>query len=256
MIRGIYTATAGMLANQRKQDILTHNLANLDTPGYKADKTVMKSFPDLLQMRIRDGVPTPVGRLTQGVYLQEAIPDFKQGVIVETMQPLDIAIQDPEVAGTILFTVMDGDGNQHYVRNGTFQIDDAGQVRTAEGDWLLDANGQPITVGNERFRVSASGLVTSENGITQQIGLAQIDNPLDLIKEGNNRYRLEENQPPLLANPPAVLRQGFVEKSNVDPAQTMLEMMSASRMFEANQRVIRAIDDTLKKAVSEVGVVK
>jgi flagellar basal-body rod protein FlgF len=113
MLRGLYSAASGMFSLERKQEALSDNLANAQTPGYKKDDTVLRAFPKLLIQRIQDfnqngkvpiaGVPqlpgqaNPIGELFNGVYAQERIPSFNQGPLVQTDNPLDIAIDDQNI---------------------------------------------------------------------------------------------------------------------------------------------------------------
>lgn len=295
MIRGLYTATSGMLANQRKQEALTNNLANINTPGYKADQTVYRTFPELLIQRINDGStpqvpgvpsfpanPALVGRINTGVYAQELIPLFSQGDIVETGKELDVALTDSEIAPIdvngrpvqpkLFFTVQKGNGDLSYTRNGNWTLDNQGRLATSDGDLILDRQGNPINLTNllvdqngqaipltrETVQIREDGTLAIIQGtdnnsqpLQQQIelGLVQADNPYQMVKEGQSTYRWAGDQP-LQAPPgttPYQVRQGFIERSNVNPSQTITDMMLVVRSYEANQKVIQSYDTTLQK---------
>ncbi|MCF6093250.1 flagellar hook-basal body protein [Microaerobacter geothermalis] len=282
MIRGLYTAASGMIALQRRQEVLTNNIANVNTPGFKADNSVMRSFPEMLIQRIRDNQTVPLsnrtltvgqaallGRMNTGVYLQETIPQFTQGDLLNTGNELDFAIYDdalpvdPDtgVKPKVFFAVQDREGNIRYTRNGRFTIDGAGQLVTSEGNLVLDELNQPILIGDQPFKVGDDGLVTiNPDGDNPQVpvmlNLVMVNNPYSLVKEGNGLYRWEGQQalqPLAQGQLPVQIKQGFIEGSNVDATKSMAEMIETVRAFEANQKVIQAYDRSLEKAVNEIG---
>jgi flagellar basal-body rod protein FlgF len=271
MLRGIQSAAAGMIALQRKQDVLTNNLANLDTPGFKKEVTVLRAFPDMLLERINDletkGTSSnKIGTLQQGVYAQENIPIFSQGDFVTTDRPFDAAIDDADMAGVIqngryikpsvMFTVQDAEGNIRYTRNGRFTVNETGELTTMEGYKVLNSFGQPIfhpELASGDIQISETGdiILHPDKTDRQTIGrirLAYIENPDELIKEGNDVYRLDGANP-LEANNMGVvkLRHKMVERANVDATQTMSEMMVNLRLYEANQKVLQAYDRSLEQ---------
>lgn len=270
MFRGFYTAASGMISQQRRQDLLTNNLANANTPGFKADRSSLRAFPDLLLSRIGEtsvggrAIPTNsrIGALATGVYMQEAMPNFRQGDLRETGNILDIALlqgavpvnEETGTAGALFFTVENPEGELRLTRNGNFSVDPNGNLVTSTGDYVLDADRNRIAVEGSNFTVGPDGVI-AETGA--QIGIAVVENPNELEKEGNGLFSLENEADLAQANGNAdvsyQLKQGFVERSNVNVEQTMVEMMSAYRTFEANQKVVQAYDRSMEKAVNEVG---
>jgi flagellar basal-body rod protein FlgF len=289
MIRGLYSAASGMFSLERKQEAFAENLANAQTPGYKKDDTVLRSFPKLLLSRIRDfeqsktgfaaGVsqnpaqPAPIGVLVNGVYAQERIPNFQQGTIVQTDLPLDVAIEDSgiplqevngrQVKPSAFFAVQLPDGTVGYTRNGKWDVDANGNLVTADGYRVLGANGTPIQLTGE---ISKEQLVINEKGqitmtsddpanrrVVGQIGIAIAQNPLELRRLGGNVYQTAAPLP-LVQNitdyPGLSLQQGYLEQSNVDPGQTITDMMVALRGYEANQKVIGVYDQSLQQLYS------
>lgn len=271
MIRGFYTSAAGMIAQQRRQEMLTNNLANANTPGYKADDASLRSFPNMLikAMGVDNrplGKSQFVGELTTGVYLQERTMNFRQGDIHETGNNTDIALLQGTVPineetgrpGSLFYTVQNNTGDVRYTRNGNFTIDGNGFLTTNDGLYVLNNNGAPINVGNENFRITQDGLIfNEENEEVGQLNVVLVQDPDQLVKEGNGLLRYEGELPIVaaLGNPDVAfsLRQGFIERSNVDAGQTMTEMMTAFRAFEANQRVLQAYDRSMEKAANEIG---
>lgn len=268
MLRGLYTSTSGMITQQRHQEALANNLANVNTPGYKADQTAIRSFPEMLIRQLGSRtVPTtneltlpvnnPVGPLNTGVYVQEEIPHFSQGNLKETQLTTDVALVNgvmPDETGDLFFTVQNDDGDIRYTRNGNFTVDGEGYLTTAQGQYVLDENNNPIFTDNLEFIVTAEGnLVTDEGQVP--LNITYIANTNDLVKEGHDLYNGDEAEAVFANNTDAefTVEQGFIEMSNVDTGQTMAQMIQAYRSFEMNQRVLRAYDDSLEKAVNDIG---
>jgi flagellar basal-body rod protein FlgF len=271
MIRGFYTSAAGMIAQQRRQEMLTNNLANANTPGYRADDASLRAFPNLLikAMGVDNrplGKSHQVGELSTGVYLQERTLNFRQGDIHETGNATDIALvqglvptnQETGKPGALFFTVENQAGETRYTRNGNFTIDGQGFLTTSEGYYVLNNDGARLNVGNEDFQMTREGVLVNEAGVNLgQINVAFVADPNQLVKEGNGLLRFEGGQPVISAignaNIAYQLHQGFIERSNVDTAQTMTDMMTAYRAFEANQKVLQAYDRSMEKAANEIG---
>nr|WP_240460896.1 flagellar hook-basal body protein [Fictibacillus barbaricus] len=272
VLRGFYNAAAGMLAQQRKQEILTNNMANANTPGYKADNASLRTFPTMLLQHMGETemngnkVPNnhPIGILSTGVYVQETTPNFLQGDLRETGIKTDVALLqgqvpvDPQTgAPGGLFFRLNVNGEERFTRNGHFSVDAEGNLVTPEGFYVLGTDGSPITVTSDNFTVNKDGSVIDNGTVAGQIDVAYIDNPNNLVKEGSGLFRLEGGGQAnsAIGNPNISynLQQGFVERSNVNTEQTMTEMLTAYRAFEANQKVLQAYDRTMEKAANEIG---
>ncbi|MEW8969301.1 MAG: flagellar hook-basal body protein [Mesobacillus sp.] len=270
MFRGFYTVASGMLAQQRRTEMLTNNMSNANTPGYKADQAGMRAFPDMLLQRFdKQQIPTEkglnlpfakeIGTINTGVYMQEAIPKFIQGDLRETGRKTDVGLLDINMPenGSVFFTVRNTDGTVRYTRNGNFTIDAQGFLTTGSGHYVLDSAGQQIQLSSDRFKVNEGGVLTGENGETATLGVAYANNPLRLIKEGDGLFRTEDGgELPTAFGAAGVqfrMQQGFLEQSNVDISRTMTDMMSAYRAFEANQKILQAYDKSMEKAANEIG---
>ncbi|SEA68661.1 flagellar basal-body rod protein FlgG [Thalassobacillus cyri] len=269
MLRGFYTAASGIIAQQRRQEALSNNMANANTPGYKSDQGVMRAFPELLMQRVEAksippgrGLHVPVnqkiGSLNTGAYLQETIPDFAQGDIRETGVGTDMALINgnlPDEMGSLYFTVQSDDGEARYTRNGNFTVDGQGYLVTQEGAYVLDESGDPIAVDGMEFQVSTDGTVSLAGGDIP-LGISYIANSQSLVKEGNTTFRLDEGEAldaRQVAGVDFSVQQNHLERSNVDAGKTMTEMMNTYRNFEMNQRVLKAYDQSMDKAVNEIG---
>ncbi|WP_142827594.1 flagellar hook-basal body protein [Planococcus soli] len=276
MFRGLYTATSGMMANNRNQQILTNNLSNANTPGFKGDQTVLRAFPDQLITAIENGkkgtiVPQNIGTLTTGVYAQEGIPSFLQGPLKETGNLTDLVLMDellptnPETQqkGSMVFAVAAENDEVRYTKNGSLTVNTEGFLTTSEGFSVLGENQQPIQVGSTDFTVQDNGQITLDDGTQgDRLWIGYTENPEQFVKQGQNLLRWEgapeaapqfiENEA-LLEGTGSFVKQGFIEQSNVDLTRTMTDMMTTYRGFESNQKVIQAYDRSMEKAVNEIG---
>ncbi|OAS14555.1 flagellar hook-basal body protein [Paenibacillus oryzisoli] len=295
MLRGLYTAAAGMISEQRRHDTITNNIANLNSPGFKQGNALSRSFPEMLISTIRggkDASPAPLGKMSLGVFSEESISVHTQGDLQETQNPFDFAlVSNIQLPGVVfdatgkyvnaegertfqpqaLFTVLNPNGEQRYSLNGKFTVDAAGQLVNANGELvlgrdgqalvLLDGAGQPIS----NFKVTAKGEFMDSNGrpILDAAGdpvglmLSRAENPNLLLREGNGLLRINPGDEATISQvapgDQVEVRQGFIERSNVDSAQSMVDMMSALRAYEANQKVIQSYDKSMDKAANEVG---
>lgn len=259
MLRGLSTAASGMYAQQRKTDLITNNLANMNTPGYKESQSAIRAFPEMLLQKVggieKPNLPKEVGTINTGVYMQETLPRYVQGDLHQTNENTDLALTNGP-NGTVFFTVED-QNQVKYTRNGRLVIDEEGILSTTEGFPVLDRQGNQITLDNDQFTVTSNGVITMNGNQVAQLGIALTDDPQELIPEGNGLLRTEEGagELPFADQEPFSVSQGFYERSNVDPSRAMTEMLSAYRSFEANQKIVQAYDRSLDKAVNEVGKV-
>lgn len=276
MFKGLYTATSGMLAQQRRTEMLSNNIANANTSGYKEDKGSIRAFPEMLLSRMEsDSFATQngtrsftnqnfIGSLHTGAYLQEMKPLFTQGNLKTTNQPTDNALIEADVPvneetnekAALFYAVQLPDGEIRYSKSSTFSLNENNEL-TIHGNPVLSTDGQPIAAASEDFQISEDGIV-SENG--QNLGRIDVRMSLDtrvLARDGNDLYRTEDNQelPSVVGNPEAAysIKQGVSELSNVDVSRAYTEMTTAYRTFEANQKVIQAYDKSMDKAVNEIG---
>lgn len=280
MFKGFYTAATGMVAQQRKTEILTNNVANAKTPGFKTDQSTIRSFPDMLMSAVSSTtVPTEngfalkklkaVGELNTGVYLQETLVDQTQGTLYSTGLPTDIALIDGDFPideasgskGAIFFRVQNEEGGEAYTRNGNFKLDGNGNLVTPTGLYLLSSTGERIQLEHDNIEIGEDGIIRDENG--QQlatIGVSFSANPDTLVKRDNGLfYTINDTELPSAYTQEGVgfsMKQSYLEGSNVDASKSMTELMTAYRSFEANQKVLTAYDRSMEKAVTEIGRVQ
>ena len=231
-----YTAATGMKASYRALEIATNNLANVNSPGFKADKPFYRILQDA------------TGKIT-GSNLAGTVTDFRSGPMKMTGNPLDLAIN-----GEGYFTVRTPGGDR-FTRNGSFSISINGDLVTQDGFPVLDRSGNNITVvrGSQapnKLSIGRSGEIMVDEGIVGQIGVVTFANPNLLAKEGNANFSSAET-PMSVANP--VIQQGSLEQSNVNAVEMMLELIRVNRAFDFNQKTVMNIMNNLnRRAVTEI----
>ncbi|WP_291636424.1 flagellar hook-basal body complex protein [Clostridium sp.] len=260
MIRGLYTAVSGLITGEAKQSVVTNNLANANTIGFKSENLSIKKFDDVLIQnydKIENGQNTrnTIGSLSMGSKIDDLNTYFTQGLVQTTDKPTDFAIE-----GKGFFTVQRDNGidnKNYYTRGGNFHVDGQGYLATDSGDKVLGkskATGQiePINVSDGKLQVDKSGNITINGQSLYEFNTVDFQDYKSLKKIGDNLF--EGANPIETAN--ITVRQNALEQSNVNTASEMINMMTIMRNFESNQKVIQAIDETLGKAVNEVGTVR
>lgn len=267
MVRGLYTGSMGMMAQEIAQDVTANNLANVDTPGYKRDITVFKSFPQILMHRMNDNVVTikdktidyrpMVGWCGTGVEINEVFTEHRKGPIKNTGDSFDFAIH-----GEGFFAVQGIDGKERYTRNGAFTINKDGFLLTPEGEFVLGERG-PIQIGKQDFVVWKDGTI-AENPADEPKGwknaaevakfkVVDFKDRRFLDKVGYNRFEpTPESGEALGITEGFEIKQGHLEMSNVNIVEEMVRMIGVMRAYEANQKVIHSHDEILGKAVNDV----
>ncbi|MDL2224970.1 flagellar hook-basal body complex protein [Eubacteriales bacterium OttesenSCG-928-M02] len=251
MIRGLYLSATNMVVQRRKMDVLTNNIANVETTGYKADTLLSRSFQDMLISRVNDpniiNRYPEVGDLNTGVHIDEVITSFAQGVPQPTEKNSDFCL-----TGEGFFVVQTPQGEM-YTRDGDFIVDQNGYLTTQEGYFVLGTQGL-IRVDPENFVVNADGSINPSGGWNPgAFRLVTFNDLGGLRKVGNNLYTNFSAGPEMQAN--CEVRQSCLEGSNVEIVSEIVDMMGTYRSYETSQRIVRMLDESLGKAVNEVGKV-
>ena len=244
MIRGLYTAASGMQSAMRRQEIISNNLANVNTTGYKKQNAINKAFPEEMMSRI-DNRSTEIGALGSGTTVDEVNTDHSAGKFKQTGNTMDWAIK-----GEGFFVVQTPQG-ERYTRNGNFTVNNQNQVVTQQG--------YPVQGENGFLEVQEGGNVAIDDNTLlvdgQEVGQISIRSFADkggLVKEGENLFR----RTPEAGNQFAAagrVEQGFVEGANVNPIEEMTKMIQNSRTYQMDQKMIQINDQTLDQAVNQVG---
>jgi flagellar basal-body rod protein FlgF len=250
MLRGLYTAASGMMTGQAAMDLITNNLSNVNTAGYRKDQSLTAAFPQMLISRINKNESAVIGRLGTGSSIDEVYTTYSDGAVTASDNPLDLALQ-----GDAYFTVRDAQGRVYATRNGQFTTDGSQRLVTADGRAVLgESGGQPadIFLPNGQLTVRTDGtLIGAVDSNGQTIDrLYLVSKPAGSVwtKEGDSLFSGNFAAPVSYS-----VQQSAVEGSNVDPADEMVRMIDALRAYEANSKVIQTVDDTLDKLLSNAG---
>ncbi len=248
MLRGVYAAAAGMISQRQRLDVIANNLANISTTGFKRSQPVSRGFYQLFAKEIqrfpasRGSDAVPGG----GSMLDETAADFSPGSIVDTGNPLDVAIDGP---GFFVIRTQAGD---RYTRAGAFTLNSNGQIVTQNGDPLLGRQGPIVTQGG-LVTISPSGDVLVDNIPTEQIRVVDFPKPYRLSRYGRNLYSATEEVRRTAAPAETLsLRVAALEHSNVNPMAELASLMDAARNFETHQRIVVAFNESLDAAVNEI----
>ncbi|MBO8126112.1 MAG: flagellar hook-basal body protein [Firmicutes bacterium] len=241
MIRGIYTGATGMLTQQRRLDVISNNLANVNTAGFKRDYLASVSFPEVEMYRVAGGRSVPVGPLGYGADTPVLHTDFGPGSLQVTGNPLDLAIEGEG------FFAVDTPRGERYTRAGHFFRNAQGFLVTGSGDYVLGQRGR-IPLSGSEIQVSQDGWVSVDGRRVDRIRVV-IFPPAFGRKEGENKWVAAEVTE--VAEPR--IRQGAVERANVNAVKEMVDMITVLKAYEANQKIITTQDELLDRAVNEVG---
>ncbi len=246
MIKGLFTATSGMLVNQRKLNLTSNNLANVNTTGYKKDQGIQRSFKEVLVNRMDgNGRAVPLGENGSGVMLEESYTDYNQGNLRETGNQLDIAIE-----GSGFFVIQTENGIA-YTRDGNFSLNNMGKIVTQQGYQVMGERGPLQTIQGNAINIDTNGQLYLGDIAGDRFQIVDISEPQLMEKMGDNLFRVEEEY--IQESDNYLLEQGFLENSNVNIIQEMVKMIQLNRHFEANQKVITTVDGILDKAVNNIG---
>ncbi|MBV8490174.1 MAG: flagellar basal-body rod protein FlgG [Candidatus Eremiobacteraeota bacterium] len=260
MMRALYSAASGMIAQQYNMDTISNNLANVDTAGFKNN---LARFQDLIYQQLQaPGAPigasiVPVGQdVGLGVKVGSSEKIFTQGSLQSTNNPLDIAVE-----GDGFFQITLPDGTTAYTRDGSFKEDASGAVVTANGYFLNPQITIPQNAIAGTLQVGQDGTVTVQvpgSAQPQQLGqitLARFVNNAGLEPMGTNLY-LESaaSGPPNVTQPglngAGQLQGGYLENSNVQMVNEIVNMIVAQRAYEANSKALGSSDQMLQTAIN------
>ena len=245
MSGGMYLAAAGAMVQQMRLEVLANNIANINTNGYKGEKTVFRInetpiSPDQAQTSDESQPLIPYAPPF------ETRTDFSQGSLRETGNPLDVAIN-----GSGFFSIQTPDGIA-YTRQGSFSLNEDGVLVTPDGYPVLGDGGE-ITLEEGRVEIDLEGEVYLDG---DEVGRLQITDfkDLDTLKKvGNGRFVATDQTAVGERAQDTTLSQGYLETANVNPIMAMTEMIETSRAFDAYQKVIQTADEATSTSINNVG---
>jgi len=249
MIKGLYSAVSAMVMNATRQQAISHNIANIQTPGFKQVLTTVQGFmqdqPVYTSGNLQSTLIEYVGNLGLGSQIGQEYVDYGQGAMQRTDNPLDLAFQ-----GNGFFTVKTPDGNR-YTRDGRFLRDADNNLVTVDGYQVLDDAGQPIQIPDGEVSVAYDGAITVNGEAVATLGIGVFADPAAELQhtEGN-----------LFTGPAAStgdevpqVVQGVLESSNANPSQLMTQLVEVGRSYEAAQKLVQNQDELLGKTIASLG---
>ena len=244
MLRSMYASVSSMLTLQARQGVITNNLANINTTGYKGQTVVAKSFDEML-LHNKDSYEN-------GVRIDDTFTSYNQGSLVSTDNNTDFAI-----VGSGFFQVSDDANNTYYTRDGSFKVNPQGYLVTNSGEYVMGTNTQTgnserIYVGTDLISISPDNSVMINGENKYKFNIVDFENYDNLTKYGNNLYKGEGG----FNSNNYSIKQKYLEGSNVDSINEIAMMMETVNEFEANQKVIQTIDSILGQIASDIGRVK
>ena len=257
MVRGLYTAYTGMINQQKRLDTVTNNLANASTTGFKREGLTSKSFDQMLTVKLNDlSVPylnEGIGKMSLGVKIGENYTDYSQGSLKETGNTYDLALAGNGFF-TISYTDKKGNTSEKYTRDGEFTMDSEGYLRTLEGDYVQGEGGNiMIPVETSEVFIRDNGDIYADGEYVDSLRIVDFEDYNNIEKFGENLYNVVDGATETEST--AAVKQGYLEMSNINVVKEMVEMITISRAYESNQKLIQTEDDMLDKSVNQVGKV-
>ena len=258
MVRGLFTAYTGMNNEQRRLDVLSNNLANAATVGYKAEGATNQSFDNVLAIKINDssemGIDRPIGDLSLGVKVGEVYTDYSQGSLRETGNTFDLGI-DGEGFFAINVVNKNGESETMYTRDGSFKMTAEGFITDTDGNKLIGSGGYvQVPTNASQISIDSAGAIYADGQLIDTIQLVDFEDYDYLAKHGTNLYRAVDGAQTKEAT--GLIRQGYTEQSNVNSVSEMVKLITITRAYEANQKVLQAFDSTLQKSCNDIGRVR
>jgi flagellar basal-body rod protein FlgG len=244
MIRGLYTAVSGMVAAMRRMEVATNNLANVQTPGYKQDRTASATFGEQLQFQLARQLevrgPLTLATLALGPQL-----DLSQGPLQSTGRALDIALQGPG------FLVVDTPNGPRYTRDGALTVAADGTLTTSTGAPVRGEAGRLVLPPGDVLAIAPDGTVRVDDVEVGRLQLVEFAPDQPFARVGNNELVPRDGAAPQPAGATTVL-QGYIEQANVDLTGLLTTTLALQRAYTANQRAVQQQDELLARAATEI----
>ncbi len=241
MIQRFYTSSNTMINQQKKINMISGNIANVNTDGYKQTSV---DFSQVLYSQFWDnpseGLEEQYG-IGNGIYANQISKDFSQGMLELTNNALDLSI-----LGEGFFTLSDGQDGLLYTRGGSFQLSaeaDGTYIVSGEGYYLLDADHNRVNVDGGDYTIDESGAVTVGDQTVAQLEIVRFAYPQNLDMVGGSLYRHTSGAGMETEDGAGRIKQGAVEKSNVDLSGEMVDLIETQRIYQMNSKMVQIIDE-------------
>ncbi len=251
MVRGLYTAYTGMMNQQARLDVITNNLANASTVGYKKEGSTSQAFDSMYTQKIKDGseyyINRTIGKESLGVKIGETYTDYTQGSFKVTGNSYDLALEGDGFFN-ISYTSKAGVTTTRYTRDGSFTVNNENMLVTEDGDYLLGQGGRIQVPQGAEITVDEQGNIYANDEYVDTLMITDFEDYNYLQKFGENLYTAVDGATEKTAD--YKVRQGYLEMSNINVISEMVEMITISRAYESNQKAIQTIDSSLEKSVN------
>lgn len=250
MDRGTYSAASAGLMQLRKLDVVSHNLSNMNTPGYKKqilvneEENFERTFAKLIEGQ--DPFAKPDQARTPGVVNTKEVVDFSPGPIQETSNPMDVALRNSKD-----FFVIQTPTGPEYTRAGNFTLDSGSRLVTADG-YMVTGDGGEITATGAGVRINSNGSVQTDNSIVGRLQVVRFTDTSGLTPVGGSRFKLGPGAPQP-AQVEADVTPHSLEMANVSTVASMVDIIEVSRAFEMYTKAAQSIDDMNNLAISRYG---
>ena len=244
MGEGISLAEVAMLNDMAKLQVISHNIANISTTGYRRDAAATVIFSEQLLQLETAGLAGPQDPLTPRI---ETRTVHERGTLRFTGNPMDLALEGDA------FFVLDTIDGEAYSRQGSFRLDESGQLVTAAG-WTVQSTSGPVRLTTSEPRFDKNGGIWEADQFIGQLKLVRFNSPEHLRKAGPGYFLPGENLPAASAevSEEALVRQSYLENSNVQVSNEMVKLIEVMRHFESAQRVMRGYDEAMDVAISTI----
>ncbi len=229
MISGLFSTIDSALVQKIRFDAIANNIANVNTNGFKKDEVSFERSSFAIELA------------------QTSTTDFSGGNTIQTGNPLDVAL---DASG---FFKIETDQGERYTRNGAFTLNSQGYLVTGEGELVLGENG-PLEIGGGKVSISGNGEVSVDGQPIDRLAVVEFNRLQDLVKEGNSTYSNTGGDDNIIQPEEVRVKQGVLEKSNVNPTQEMVKMMEMFRSYESTQQVIQTMGEMTDKLITGFGL--
>lgn len=255
MLKGLYTAYTGLRNEQYQMDIMSNNLANSATVGFKKEGSTSQSFNSVLTYKLKDtseigNLPKRIGHNDPGVKIGEVYNDFGQGSFQITENPFDLALGS-EGFFTIEFKNKAGETSTKYTRAGDFTLNTQGFLVTKDGDYVLGTNGRIRLDPTAEAVINRDGSIMQDGRMAARLRITDFEDYDYLIKYGETYFEPIEGAKTKAVEPQ--IFSGYLEASNVQVVSEMVNMINITRAYESNQKIVQTYDSTLEIAVNQLG---
>ncbi len=256
MVKGLYTAYTGMINEQHRMDVLTNNLANASTVGFKKEGATSQSFDEVLAYKIKDTTDPnwarPLGDISLGVKIGENYTDYSQGSIRETGNTFDMAISGSGFF-TVQFTNKKGEQSIKYTRDGSFTLNKDGYLVTKDGDFVQGTAGRIRLDPLQPANIDEAGNIYQNNTRVATLDITDFEDYNYLEHYGENYYQTVEGFEEKAGDYKII--SGYLEMANMSVVTEMVNMISVSRAYETNQKMVQTYDTSLEIAANQLGKV-